>query len=109
MVAKSLLALLTVLACTSLPRTEPRGADINYWEALARLESAKAIDVARTQTERDFARALHSLMLGEVENAERAFDSLRRSATDSVLRSGSRVMHIATLQYQEKWQELAEI
>jgi hypothetical protein len=109
MVAKSLLALLVVLACTSLPRTEPRGTDINYWEALARLESAKAIDVARTQTERDFAQALHSLMLGDVGEAERRFDSLRRTAADSVLRSGSRVMHIATLQYQEKWQELAEI
>ena len=109
MVAKSLLALLMVLACTSLPRTEPRGTDINYWEALARLESAKAIDVSRTQTERDFAQALHSLMLGDVGKAERGFDLLRRSAADSVLRSGSRVMHIATLQYQEKWQELAEI
>jgi len=109
MVAKSLLALLMVLACTSLPRTEPRGTDINYWEALARLESAKAIDVSRTQTERDFAQALHSLMLGDVGKAELGFDLLRRSAADSVLRSGSRVMHIATLQYQEKWQELAEI
>jgi len=109
MVAKSLLALLIALACTSLPRTEPRGTDINYWEALARLESAKAIDVSRTQTEHDFAQALHSLMLGDVGKAERGFDLLRRSAADSVLRSGSRVMHIATLQYQEKWQELAEI
>jgi hypothetical protein len=109
MVAKSLLALLSVLACTSVPRAEPGRADINYWEALARLESAKAIDAARTQTERAFAEGLHSLMLGDVGKAERAFDSLRLSATDSALRSGSRVMHVATLQYQEKWQELADI
>jgi predicted aspartyl protease len=109
MVAKSLLALLSLVACTSTPRPEPRVADINYWEALARLESAKAMAVARTPTERDFAEALHSLMQGDVAKAEREFDSLRRLATDSVLRSGSRVMHVATLQYQEKWVELAEI
>jgi len=109
MVAKSLLTLLCLVACTSIPRSEPHAADINYWEALARLESERAIAVARTETERAFAEALHSLMLGDVEKAEREFDSLRRSATDSVLRSGSRVMHIATLQYQEKWVELAEI
>lgn len=109
MVAKSLLALLSLAACTSMPRPEPRAADINYWEALARLESVTAMSVARTQTERDFAEALHSLMQGDVAKAERGFDSLRRLATDSVLRSGSRVMHIATLQYQEKWVELAEI
>lgn len=109
MVAKSLLALLSLVACTSVQRSEPRAADINYWEALARLESVKAIAVARTRTERDFAEALHSLMIGDVARAERGFDSLRRLAGDSVLRSGSRVMHIATLQYQEKWVELAEI
>jgi len=109
MVAKSLLALLLLVACTSVPRSEPRAAEINYWEALARLESAKAIAAARTRTERDFAEALHSLMLGDVEKAEHGFDSLRRHATDSVLRSGSRVMHIATLQYQEKWVELAHL
>lgn len=109
MVAKSLLALLSLVACTSVHRSEPRAADINYWEALARLESVKAIAVARTRTERDFAEALHSLMIGDVARAERGFDSLRRLAGDSVLRSGSRVMHIATLQYQEKWVELAEI
>jgi hypothetical protein len=109
MVAKSLLALLSLVACTSVQRAEPRPADINYWEALARLESAKAVVVARTRTERDFAIALHSLMEGDVEDAEQGFALLRRSTTDSVLRSGARVMHIATLQYQEKWGELAEI
>jgi clan AA aspartic protease (TIGR02281 family) len=109
MVAKSLLALLAVVGCTSIPRSERPAADINYWEALARLESAKAIAVARTPTERDFAVALHSLMLGDVGKAKNGFDSLRRFATDSVLRSGARVMHIATLQYQENWVELAEI
>lgn len=109
MVAKSLLALLVVAGCASAPRPEPPATDVNYWEALARLESNKAIAAARNEAERNFAESLNSLMLGDIAKAEKGFDALRRSATDSVIRSGSRVMHIATLQYQEKWVELAEI
>ena len=109
MVAKSLLALLAVAGCASAPRPERRLADVNYWEALARLESDKAIASARNEAERSFAESLNSLMLGDVLKAEQGFDALRRGATDSVIRSGSRVMHIATLQYQEKWVELAEL
>ncbi|HEU4747785.1 MAG TPA: aspartyl protease family protein [Gemmatimonadaceae bacterium] len=109
MVAKSLLALFLVAGCASAPRPEPPVREITYWEALARLESGKATASARTVAERDFASALQSLMLGDVAKAEQGFDALRRTATDSVIRSGSRVMHIATLQYQEKWMELAEL
>ncbi len=109
MVAKSLLALLVLAACTSVPRSEPRFAGVNYWEALARLETEKAIAAARTSGERRFAESLNNIMIGEIAKAEQGFDSLRLSASDSVIRSGSRVMHIATLQYQEKWSELAEL
>ena len=109
MVAKSLLALLVLAACTSVPRSERPSPDVNYWEALSRLEAEKAIAAARTDAERQFAESLHRLMVGDIVSAERGFDALRRTASDSVIRSGSRVMHIATLQYQEKWPELAEL
>lgn len=109
MVAKSLLALVVLAACSSAPRTERSAPPLNYWEALARLESTKAIAAARTRAERHFAESLNNLMLGDIRKAEIGFDVLRRFATDSVLRSGSRVLYIATLQYQEKWEELAEI
>ena len=109
MVAKSLLALLVLAACTPVPRPRRPAADVNYWEALSRLEANRAIGAARTPAERQFAEALNSLMTGDIEKAEVGFDALRRSASDSVIRSGSRVMHIATLQYQEKWVELAEL
>ena len=109
MVAKSLLALLVLAACTSAPRKERQVTPLNYWEALARLDAEKAIASARTRAERHFAESLSHLMRGEIVKAEMGFDILRRFATDSVLRSGSRVMYIATLQYQEKWEELAEI
>ena len=109
MVAKSLLALFFVTGCTSVPRAGRSATDANYWEALSRLQAATAIRVARNSAERQFAESLNSLMTGNVGKAEEGFDALRRSAPDSVIRSGSRVMHIATLQYQEKWVELAEL
>lgn len=109
MVAKSLLALLTLVACTSVPRSERPIPDLNYWEALTQLQSGKAITTARTTAERHFAESLNSLMAGDIAKAERGFDVLRHFASDSVIRSGSRVMHMATLQYQEKWVELAEL
>jgi len=109
MVAKSLLVLLVAAGCASAPRSDRPATHLNYWEALARLQSDKAIAAARTPAERQFAESLNSLMIGDVAKAEQGFDALRRSATDSVIRSGSRVMHMATLQYQEKWVELAHL
>src|SRR6185295_20160257 len=76
---------------------------ITYWEALADLHPAEAIAAARTPSERQFAEALQGLMDGDLEKAEKEFGELRLSATDSVIRSGSRVVYTATLQYQEKW------
>ena len=81
----------------------------SYWEALAELHPADAIAVARTPSERDFAVALGNLMDGNLEKAEEEFGKLRLSATDSVIRSGSRVVYTATLQYQEKWATLAAL
>lgn len=82
---------------------------LSYWEALAELHPVDAIAAARTETEREFAEALGNLMAGDLENAERRFNKLRRGATDSVIRTGSRVIYTATLQYQEKWQTLAAL
>ena len=109
MVAKSLLVLLAAAACASAPRPDGTGLPVDYWDALAGLQVDEAIDVARTPVEKSFAESLKSLMAGELETAERGFDALRRTATDSLIRSGSRVMYIATLQYQEKWSQLADL
>lgn len=109
MVAKALLVLLTVAACASAPRPDRAISPVKYWGALAGLRVDEALAAARTPSEMRFAEALESLMSGEVATAERGFDMLRRSAADSLIRSGSRVMYIATLQYQEKWAELADL
>src|SRR3984893_6342703 len=76
---------------------------ISYWEALAELHPAEAIASARTPSEREFAEALGNLMSGDLEVAEQRFGKLRGTATDSIIRAGSRVIYTATLQYQDQW------
>jgi predicted aspartyl protease len=81
----------------------------NYWEALAELHPGDAMAAAHTPSEAEFAEALGDLMSGDIEKAEGRFAKLRYSATDSVIRAGSRVVYTATLQYQEKWQTLSAL
>jgi hypothetical protein len=109
-VERSSVALLTLgfVACAHTRAVRPLHR-LSYWEALAELHPVEAIAAARTETEREFAEALGNLMAGDLENAERRFNKLRREATDSVIRTGSRVIYTATLQYQEKWQTLATL
>jgi Aspartyl protease len=82
---------------------------VGYWEALAELHPDDAIATAHNDSEREFAEALQNLMDGDLEKAEQRFGRLRTTATDSVIRSGSRVIYTATLQYQEKWATLAAL
>jgi hypothetical protein len=82
---------------------------MNYWEALADLHPDEAVEAAGTPSEKAFARSLRSLMAGDIDSAEKGFGELRRAASDSVIRTGSRVIYTATLQYQEKWGALAAL
>src|SRR5882762_2846333 len=82
---------------------------LNYWESLADLHPSDALAAARTDSEKEFASALGDLIAGDLEKAEQRFGKLRHTATDSIIRSGSRVIYTATLQYQEKWDVLAAL
>jgi len=82
---------------------------ISYWEALAELIPADAVVAARTPSEKEFAEALGNLMSGDLAKAEQRFGELRRTANDSIIRAGSRVIYTATLQYQEKWAPLSAL
>jgi len=82
---------------------------MNYWEALADLHPDDAVEAAHTPSEKAFAQSLRSLMEGDIDSAEKGFGQLRRTASDSVIRTGSRVIYTATLQYQEKWGVLAAL
>ncbi|HET6760734.1 MAG TPA: aspartyl protease family protein [Gemmatimonadaceae bacterium] len=103
-----MMAAIVVAGCVHAPSVRPPRR-VSYWEALAELHPVEAIAAARTESEKAFAEALLSLMAGDLEKAEREFSRLRGSATDSVLRAGSRVIYTATLQYQEKWPALAAL
>lgn len=70
-------------------------------------------DYAQTHSvskdEKEFANALRTIMAGDVDEAELLLDSLARHAGDSIVRTASHVLLTATLEYQNKWRELAEI
>jgi predicted aspartyl protease len=104
-----LMAMVLVSACVHSPGSVRPTRRISYWEALADLYPDEAIAAARTDSEKRFAQALARLMAGDLEKAEQGFAQLRLTATDSVIRAGSRVIYTATLQYQEKWDVLAAL
>jgi hypothetical protein len=95
-------------SCVHAP-VSTRASSVTYWEALAELHPAEAVAASRTESERKFAEALGNLMAGDLEKSERGFGELRKTATDSIIRAGSRVIYTATLQYQEKWDALAAL
>lgn len=103
-----MMAAIVVAGCVHTPTVRPVR-HVSYWEALAELHPVEAIAAARTESEKRFAEALVSLMAGDLEKAEQEFLQLRGSATDSVIRAGSRVIYTATLQYQENWPTLAAL
>ena len=103
-----LVAAIATVACVHTPAS-PRPTRVSYWEALAELRPLEALAAAHTESEKKFAEALGSLMAGDLEKAEHGFAELRTTATDSILRAGSRVIYTATLQYQEKWNTLAAL
>jgi len=104
-----LLGIVLIGACVHSPGVVRPTRRINYWEALAELYPMEAVGAAHTDSERRFAQALANLMDGDLEKAEQGFADLRTSATDSIIRAGSRVIYTATLQYQEKWEALAAL
>lgn len=81
----------------------------DYWSALAELRPDAAAGVARTASQRLFAKSLGEMMNGDLEKAEAGFHSLQATADDSLLRAGARVAYSAVLQYEEKWKTLADV
>jgi predicted aspartyl protease len=98
-----------IVGCVHGPGSVRQDRHVSYWEALAELTPSEAIASARTPSEKEFAEALENLMSGDLEKAELRFGALRNTATDSIIRTGSRVIYTATLQYQEKWAALSEL
>jgi hypothetical protein len=62
-----------------------------------------------TDIEREFAKALGLVMSGKHDDAALALDGIRATATDHTLVTAARLLMTAMLQYQDKWNLLAEL
>src|SRR5438132_4154725 len=102
-------ALLAIAACASSGTSMRQVAHKDFWGGLAELRPDVAAGFAKTPAQRLFAKALGDMLAGRMPAAEREFDSLQKSADDSLLRLGAQVAYSAVLQYEEKWPELAKL
>ncbi|HEY8165482.1 MAG TPA: aspartyl protease family protein [Gemmatimonadaceae bacterium] len=80
-----------------------------YWEGMRNLDPDYTKRHPVSTEESRFAEALRLVLSGNVSDAELVLDSLRINTPDSLVRMASWVMLSAMLQYQDKWDILAEI
>ena len=81
----------------------------NFWTAIVNLDPNYPLSHPTSSDERQFAAAMGMAMAGEPDEAELLLDSLRRVTGDPLVRSASRILLTAMLQYQDKWKDLAEL
>jgi len=81
----------------------------NFWEAMASLDTGFISRQPVSDIEREFAKALGLVMSGKHDDAALALDGIRATATDHTLITASRLLMTAMLQYQDKWNLLAEL
>lgn len=81
----------------------------NFWTAIVNLDPDYPLSHPTSSDERQFAAAMGMAMAGEADEAELLLDSLRRQTGDPLVRSASRILLTAMLQYQDKWKDLAEL
>lgn len=81
----------------------------SFWEAIANLDVDYPAGHPVTPDQSAFAAGLRLLMMGQYDKAELVLDSMRRSSGDSIVRTASHILLTATLQYQDKWKELAAL
>ena len=81
----------------------------NFWTAIVNLDPDYPLSHPTSSDERQFAAAMGMAMAGEADEAELLLDSLRRVTGDPLVRSASRILLTAMLQYQDKWKDLADL
>jgi hypothetical protein len=81
----------------------------DYWTNIALLDIGSADLTAKSVEHRTFAAALRTLMGGEPDAASVAFDLLRATATDSLVRSRARVGLTMALSWHSDWAALSRI
>lgn len=81
-----------------------------FWEAMSSLDTGFVRTHSAGDSEKAFAHALGLIMSGQQDEAALALDSIRTAfPKDSLVRTASRVLMTAMLQYQDKWKLLAEL
>jgi len=80
-----------------------------FWQAMALLDTTYTSKHASTPDQVAFSHALGLVMSGQQDEAELALDSIGAGTSDTLMRATSRVLLTAMLQYQDKWNLLAEL
>jgi hypothetical protein len=89
-------------------RTRPNPAS-DFWTDIALLDIESAEVVAQSVEQRTFAAALRTLMDGQADASAVAFELLRGTAKDPLVRTRSRVGLTMALSYNSDWSALARI
>jgi hypothetical protein len=84
-------------------------ANSDFWTDVALLDLSSADLTARSVEQRTFVTALRSLMNGEPDAAAVAFQVLRESATDSLVRFRSRIGLTMALSWHSDWAAMSRI
>jgi len=89
-------------------RTKPN-THSDFWSDVALLDLESADLVATTVEQRTFAAALRTLMAGDPEAAAVAFETLRVTSKDTLVRTRSRIGLTMALSWNSDWSALARI
>jgi hypothetical protein len=81
----------------------------NFWEAMSNLDTGYVSRHPVSGAQAEFAKGIGLIMSGRHEEAELSLDGLRSTADDSLIIRASRILVTAMLQYEGKWQLLAEL
>lgn len=80
-----------------------------FWQAMSLLDTGYTSRHVSAPDQIAFSHALGLVMSGQQDEAELALDSIGSSTSDTLLRATSRVLLTAMLQYQDKWNILADL
>jgi clan AA aspartic protease (TIGR02281 family) len=103
---KSTISLVERARWTLRTRPNPRS---DFWSDVALLDVESAELAAKSVEQRTFAAALRTLMAGDPDAASVAFELLRTTSTDSIVRSRARVGLTMALSWHSDWSALARI
>lgn len=117
--AASLLLLASAPGCAgSLPRpgSAAGGTPANeedreraFWAAVGELELVRATRIAPGREHAEFARGMRQVLDGRMDEAEERFGPLAGAASDSLVRTASRIALSSVFGFDGRWQQLHDL